>query len=375
MLRYLNAGESHGSCLVAILEGMVSSLKLDTKFINAELTRRQKGYGRGGRMKIEKDKAEILTGIKSGKTIASPITVLIKNKDTSISKLPAISNPRPGHADLAGALKYGTYDIREILERSSARETATRVAIGAICKIFLSEFKIDIVSHTRRIGRIYAETENLSFNVIKDLSLNSSLGCADKRIEKLMKKEIDKAKDEKDSLGGMFEVIAVNVPPGLGSHVEWDRKLDGRLAFSLMSIQAIKGVEIGLGFGYRNKRGSQVHDEIICFNKKKLFCRNTNNAGGIEGGITNGEPVVARCAMKPISTIRKPLKSVNVKSKKSVQAAVERADICAVPSAGVVAEACMAFELAKALLEKFGGDSLHETKCNYDCYIDRLKKY
>lgn len=374
MLRYLTAGESHGNCLVAILEGMVSALKVDGRFINQELLRRQKGYGRGGRMKIEKDKAEFLTGIKGGRTLGSPITVLIKNKDASLSKLPAISNPRPGHADLAGALKYGTHDIREILERSSARETASRVAIGALCKLFLKEFKIDIISHTRRIGRVYAETEELSFDTIKELSLRSSLSCADKKAERLMKKEIDRVREERDSIGGVFEVMAVNVPPGLGSHVEYDRKIDAALASSLMSIQAIKGVEIGLGFGYRNKRGSQVHDQIL-YSKRKLFYRNTNNAGGIEGGITNGESVVARCVMKPISTIPKPLKSVNVKSKKATVAAVERADVCAVPSAGVVGEACMAFELAKAMLEKFGGDNLAETRCNYDCYMQRLRSF
>jgi len=353
---------------------MVSGVKADTKFINSELIRRQKGYGRGGRMKIERDKVELLTGIKGQRTMGSPITFLIKNKDASLSKLGSVGNPRPGHADLAGGLKYDIHDLREILERSSARETASRVAVGAFCKLFLKEFMIDIISHTRSIGRIYADTEELSFGAIKDRSLGSILSCADKKAERLMKKEIDRVKEEKDSIGGIFEIIAVNVPPGLGSHVEYDRKIDAALASSLMSIQAIKGVEVGLGFGYRNKRGSQVHDEIR-YSRKKLFYRPTNNAGGIEGGITNGEAVVARCVMKPIATIRKPLKSVNIKSKKVTLAAVERADTCAVPSAGVVGEACMAFELARAILEKFGGDSLEETKCNYSCYMDRLKRF
>ena len=374
MLRYLTAGESHGSSLVAILDGMVSGLRLNTKFINDELKRRQKGYGRGGRMKIENDKAELLTGTRSNATIGAPITVLIKNKDSSLSRLPAISNPRPGHADLAGALKFDTHDIRDILERSSARETASRVAIGAICKMFVKEFGIGIISHTRRIGRILAETEELSFDTIKERALASNLSCADKKAERLMKKEIDKVIEEKDSIGGVCEVIAANVPPGLGSHTQYDRKIDARLALSLMSIQAIKGVEVGLGFGYRNKRGSQVHDQIF-YSKSKLFYRDTNNAGGIEGGITNGEPVVVRCVMKPISTIPKPLKSVNINSKKSMLATVQRADACAVPAAGVVAESCVAFEIANAILEKFGGDSLGETRCNYDCYRKRLKQF
>jgi len=374
MLRYLTSGESHGTSLVGILEGMVSALKMDMKFINNELARRQKGYGRGARMKIEKDTAEILTGVKGGKPIGSPITILVKNKDASINELPVVRCPRPGHADLAGALKYGTYDMREILERSSARETVVRVAIGSACKLFLKEFGIDIISHTRRIGKAYAETEGLSFSAIKQLSLKSSLSCADKNAEEQMIKEIDKARDDKDSLGGMFEVIAVNAPAGLGSHVEYDRKLDARLAMSLMSIQAIKGFEVGLGFGYRNKRGSEVHDEIY-YSKEKFFYRKTNNAGGIEGGITNGEPIVLRCVMKPISTLMKPLKSVDVKTKKEALATVERADICAVPSAGVVAESAVAFELARAMLEKFGGDSLAETKCSYGCYVNKLKKY
>jgi len=325
-------------------------------------------------MKIEKDKAELLTGIRSNTTIGAPVTVLIKNKDSSLSRLPSISNPRPGHADLAGALKFDTHDIRDILERSSARETASRVAIGAICKMFLNEFGIGIISHTRRIGRILAETEELSFDAIKERALASSLSCADKKAERLMKKEIDKVIEEKDSIGGVCEVIVVNVPPGLGSHTQYDRKIDARLALSLMSIQAIKGVEVGLGFGYRNKRGSQVHDQIL-YSKKKLFYRDTNNAGGIEGGMTNGEPVVLRCVMKPISTVPKPLKSVNIKSKRAMPASVQRADACAVPAAGVVAESCVAFEIANAILEKFGGDSLGETRCNYECYRKRLKQF
>lgn len=375
MLRYLTGGESHGECLIGILDGMISGLRIDLRFIDSELLRRQKGYGRGGRMKIERDKAEILTGIRDNKTIGSPVTVMIANKDASISKLPGITNPRPGHADLAGALKYNTYDMRDILERSSARETAVRVAIGAICKLFLKEFRVDIISHTRRIGRVLAETEGIPFQRIKDFSLKSVLGCADRRVEREMIREIDKTAQAKDSLGGIFEIIAVNVPAGLGSHVYYDRKIDSRLAASLMSIQAIKGVEIGLGFGYRNKFGSEVHDEINYREKERAFVRKTNNAGGIEGGITNGQPVVLRCVMKPISTLMKPLWSVDVRTKKRVVAAVERADVCAVPSAGVIGEACVAFELAKAFLEKFGGDSLSETKRNYEGYIEQLKRY
>jgi len=374
MLRYLTAGESHGKGLVAILEGMISGLKLDKKFINAELKRRQKGYGRGARMKIEKDTTKIISGVKNDKTIGSPIALFIENKDASIERLPIVKCPRPGHADLAGVLKYGTYDIREILERSSARGTAIRVAVGSICKLFLKEFKVDIISHTRRVGRIFAETDELSFNAIKERSFASSLSCADKRAERLMKKEIDSAKEEKDSIGGVFEVIAANLPPGLGSHAEYDRRLDAGLAASLMSIQAIKGVEVGLGFGFRNKRGSQVHDEIL-YSRNKLFYGLSNNAGGIEGGMTNGRPLVLRCVMKPIPTLTRPLASVNIKSKKVSPASVERSDTCAVPSAGVIAEACVAFELAKAFLEKFGGDSLAETTRNYKGYLKQLQNY
>jgi chorismate synthase len=353
---------------------MVSDLVINRNFVNAELARRQKGYGRGARMEIEKDKAEILSGVKVTKTLGGPITVLIKNKDTSIDKLPIIRNPRPGHADLAGALKYNTYDMREILERSSARETAARVAVGALCKSLLREFKVEIISHTRRIGRTCADTEELSFYAVQERSLRSKLSCADEKAEKAMRQEIDKAKEEGDSVGGIFEVIAINVPPGLGSHVSYDRKLDGRLARSLMSVQAVKGVEVGLGFGYRNKRGSQVHDEIQ-FLRSRRFHRATNNAGGIEGGISNGEPIVVRGVMKPISTLKKPLSSVDVRTKKTIEATVERADVCAVPAAGVVGEACVAFELANAFLEKFGGDSLPELRRNLEGYLKQIKKY
>lgn len=338
MLKFLTAGESHGRCLVAILEGMPAGLKVSSQNIDVELRRRQSGYGRGMRMKIEQDKAEILSGVRKGLTIGSPIAVLIENKDKRIDELPSVSSPRPGHADLAGAIKYGFKDIRDVLERSSARETAARVAVGAICKIFLEEFKVSISSRVLIIGG--AEQESA------------------------MKRKIDEAAKRKDTVGGVFEVIAKNLPVGLGSYVHYDRRLDGRLALGLMSIPGIKAVEFGLGFGYSLKFGSQVHDAIY-YTKQKGFFRKTNNAGGIEGGITNGEPIVIRCCMKPISTLGEPLDSVDIITKRSTKAAVERADICAVEAAAVIGEAVVAFELTNVFVEKFGGDTLREIKRNY----------
>ncbi|MBU4376966.1 MAG: chorismate synthase [Candidatus Omnitrophica bacterium] len=373
MLRYLTAGESHGKALLAILEGMPSGLKIPADFINNELKKRQSGYGRGERMKIEADKAEILSGLRNGETIGSPISLLIKNADARIDELPKIHSPRPGHADLAGAMKYGRRDMRDILERSSARETAARVALGAVCKIFLSEFDIDIFSHVIHIGGIDAHTSGQTLAEVKNTASGSILRCADKAAEKLMCEEIDKASSAGDTLGGIFEVVITGQPPGLGSHVQWDRKLDGRLAMGVMSIQAIKGVEIGAGFSLAKRMGSKSHDEIIY--KDGRFRRSTNNAGGIEGGITNGEPVVIRAAMKPISTLKNPLKSVDIITKEVTSAALERSDICAVPSASVVAEGVCAFEIAGAFLEKFGSDALGEITKNYQNYIKMLEKF
>lgn len=358
MLRYLTAGESHGKALTAILEGMVAGLKVDTKIIDRELTRRQKGYGRGERMKIETDNVEIISGLRKGVTLGSPIAILIENKDFKINELGKVSCPRPGHADFAGAIKYGTDDARDILERASARETAARTAIGALCKIFLSECGIEVFSCTKSIGRITADSSKLSYDDMKRACLESDLNCSDKNAENLMKREIDKAKSSGDTLGGIFEIVAVNLPVGLGSCMHYDRKLNGRLAAELCSIQAIKGVEFGAGFEGSKLFGSQFHDAIILNGNKTA--RKTNNAGGIEGGMSNGEDLVIRCAMKPIATLLNPIDSIDMKTKSLKKADVERSDICAVASAGVVAENVVAFVLAQAVLEKYGSDSMAE---------------
>jgi chorismate synthase len=345
MLRFLTAGESHGKALVAILEGMVSGLRLDKKKIDLELARRQGGFGRGGRMKIEKDRVTILSGIKSGVTLGSPIAFLIENKDYKIEELPPVRCPRPGHADLAGVIKYGFSDIRNVLERASARETAARVTVGAACKIVLDEFNIKIKSNVLEVG---GEADPVK-----------------------IRRKIEEAKRNQDTLGGVFEVMAAGLPIGLGSYVHYDRRLDYRLAGSLMSIPAIKEVEIGLGAGYACKFGSEVHDAIF-YEKGKGYFRKTNNAGGLEGGVTNGEPLIIRACMKPISTLGNPLASVNIATKKPAKAAVERYDTCAVEAAGVIAEGVVAFELAGAFLEKFGGDSLAEIKQNFNNYIKKV---
>ena len=370
MLRYLTAGESHGKALTAILEGMPSGLKVDSKTIDKELKQRQAGYGRGGRMKIESDKVKILSGIRKSSTIGSPIAIMIENKDFSINKLPIITCPRPGHADLAGLLKYDTQDARNILERASARETAARVAIGALCKIFLSKFDIEIFSHTKYICNVNAKTKHLSFGEIKKLSKGSSLNCADKRAESLMEKIIERAKQNGDTVGGGFEIVALNLPVGLGSCMHYDRKLNARLASEIMSIQAIKGLEFGAGFEGARLPGSQFHDAIY-LKGKKIF-RKKNNAGGIEGGMSNGEPLCITCAMKPISTLAKPLDSVDIKRKVAKKATVERSDICALPAASCVAENVTAFVIAQAMLEKFGGDSMSEISRNYNSYLKNL---
>ena len=375
MLRYLSAGESHGKCLSAIIEGLPSSLKLEEAFINNELKRRLAGYGRGPRSKgIENDKVEFLSGIRNGLTLGSPLTLKINNNDSSIDKLTAISKPRPGHADLPGALKYNQEDIRNILERASARETAARTAVGAVAKIFLSHFQVIIASHVIALGGVDAHTKGLKLNDIIEKAENSDLRCADKAAEKLMKEEISKIEKEGDTLGGIFEVIIGGVCPGIGSFVHYDRKLDAILTSALMSIQAIKGVEVGLGFEVAKKAGSQVHDEIS-YDKKKGFFRKTNNAGGVEGGMSNGEPIIMRCAMKPIPTLRKALESVDIKSKEKFKAQVERSDITAVPAAAVVAEAVVAFELAKLFIEKFGGDSMGEIERNYKAYLQQIEGF
>ena len=338
MLRFMSAGESHGECMVGILEGLPAGLNIDVGFINKELIRRQLGYGRGGRMNIEKDTVRILSGIKGKKTLGSPVAFSIKNKDFKINVLPQVSEPRPGHADLPGALKYGFSDMRCVLERASARETVVRVAAGSICKIMLREFGISIKSTRISVGG------QTSFKKIKE--------------------KIDMARKQGDSLGGVFEVQAANVPVGLGSYVHYDRRLDARLAAALMSIPAIKAVEFGAGFASASKLGSEVHDPIL-YSKGKGFYRLSNNAGGLEGGMSNGEIIVARCAMKPIATLGNPLPSVDIKTKKKVKASVQRSDISAVEAAGVIAESMMAIVITDAFLERFGADDLKKIKKHY----------
>lgn len=384
MLRFLTAGESHGELLMGIIEGVPAGLLIRITDIDRELSRRQAGYGRGNRMKIEKDSVKIYTGVRWGKTLGSPIGLMIRNRDWEnwrdkmspdpmfLNSADPVTRPRPGHADLAGALKYSMHDIRNILERSSARETAMRVAVGAVSKRLLEEFGIDIVSHVLSIDGVFAKVPEVAAPDLKKRVEASELRCSDADAEKKMMRRIDEAKSAGDSLGGVFELIITGAPAGLGSHSHWDRKLDGRLAAAIMSIQAVKGVEIGAGFGAANRPGSMVHDEIF-WNRKQGFYRKTNMAGGIEGGISNGEAITLRAAMKPLPTLMKPLRSVDLATKKPFKASVERSDVCAVPAAGVVAESAAAFEIASALIEKFGGDSIDEMKRNYNSYLKHLK--
>ncbi len=375
MLRYLTAGESHGICLTAVLEGMPAGLPLSPAFIDQELKRRQLGYGRGARMtSVETDRVQILSGLRGGKTLGSPISLQVPNKDASIDKLPVVTRPRPGHADLSGALKYAQEDVRNILERASARETAARVAVGAVAKRFLEEFGVEVFSHVVRMGGVQANTEKLAHAEIRKKAEVSPLRCADPKAEAKMIALVDKAKAAGDTLGGAIEVVVLNLPVGLGSHVQWDRKLDARLAAGLMSIQAIKAVEIGVGTKVSDLFGSELHDQIF-YTKQKGFHRKTCRAGGIEGGMTIGGPVVVRIHMKPLSTLRKPMMSVDLKTKKPFVATVERSDVSAVPAAGVVGEAVAAFELANAFLEKFGGDSLPEVKRNYRGFLGQVASF
>ena len=397
-MRYLTAGESHGRAISGILEGMPANLEIDKTEINRQLARRQGGYGRGGRMKIENDQIDILSGIRGGKTLGTPISFQIENddwpnweevlapfgdngydqeeikiqKENKIKTVkPKVTKPRPGHADLAGALKYNQADLRNILERASARETAMRVTVGAFGRILLKEFGIDVTSHVQRIGSVAVKEQEFSFAEIREKSSQSEVRCVDQAVTEEMIAEIDDCKAEGNSLGGVFEVRTTKLPAGLGSHVHWDRKLDGKLAQALMSIQAIKGVEVGLGFEAAARRGSEVHDEI---DYDDSFYRLTNNAGGMEGGMTNGEPLVIKAAMKPIPTLYQPLSSVDLATKEKFKASVERSDVTAVPAASIVGENVVAFELAKAFLDKFGGDSLAEIKANYNNYLKMLEQ-
>jgi chorismate synthase len=384
-LRFLTAGESHGEALTAVIDGLPAGLALTEEDINADLARRQRGYGRGGRMKIERDQAHISAGVRWGLTLGSPLTLTIRNRDwenwqqtMSVGPPPAgaapkmVTRPRPGHADLAGAMKYGHRDIRN--ERSSARETTARVAVAGVAKRLLGEFGITILSHVTEIGGIRIGPLEVPWDEVRRRAEASEVRCADPAAETAMIEAIDRAKAAGDTLGGVFEVVALGCPVGLGSYVQWDRKLDGQLARAFCSIHAIKGAEIGLGFEAARRPGSQVHDEIL-FDKEEGFHRGSNSAGGLEGGVTNGQPVVVRAAMKPISTLRKPLRSVDLDTREAVEAVVERSDVCAVPAAGVVGEAMMAIVLAEAFLEKFGGDSIDEIRRNYQGYLDYLKSW
>lgn len=372
MLRYSTAGESHGKGLMTILEGFPSGLSIDIDFINNELASRQQGYGRGGRMKIEKDKADIIAGVHKGKTTGAPIGIFIKNKDFCIDRMPAISKPRPGHADLGGYLKYQSSDIRDILERSSARETASRVAVGAVCKLLLKKIKIEIISHVINIGGITVPQPERTLSKIKTKIRNSKLRCTDKACEKKMIEKIKEAMQCGDTLGGIFEVIAFGSPAGLGTCMTYDSRLDAILAMHIMSMPSVKAVSIGEGINAVNYGGSEVHDEIF-YNKKQGYFRNTNNAGGIEGGMSNGSAIIIQGYMKPIPTLSSPLLSVDVKTKKPFRAAVERHDTCAVAPGGIVAEAVTAFALTQVSLRKFGSDSVKELIQNHANYMKLVK--
>ncbi|OGN96660.1 MAG: chorismate synthase [Chloroflexi bacterium RBG_13_51_36] len=384
--RFLTGGESHGKGLVAIVEGMVADLPLEEGYINKELKRRQQGYGRGPRMKIEEDRAEIVAGVRYGRTMGSPIALFITNRDwqnwrEELSVAPVekevepVTCPRPGHADLAGVTKYGLKDIRVIIERASARETAARVAVGGIARRFLEELGTTIHSHTVAIGPHHWKQSRVSPINWQQVE-TSPVRCTNAKLGRVMMAAIDEAKADGDTLGGVFEVIATGIPVGLGSHVNWDRRLDGRIARAMMSINAVKGVEIGAGFALAGLKGSQAHDVIEPNLRRKTeelpWRHITNRAGGIEGGISNGEDITVRGAVKPIATLATPLRSIDLGSGKAAKAHYERSDICVVPAAGVIAEAMLAIVLADACLEKFGGDNLKETLTNYRNYLGDL---
>lgn len=410
--KFTTAGESHGPALVTIIEGVPAGLPIDKSSINRELWRRQQGYGRGGRMKIENDEVQILSGVRHGKALGSPIALMIENKDfvhwqevmsaESLDKAPpnprTVTRPRPGHADLAGGQKYQTRDLRDILERASARETAARVAAGAVAKQLLEHYGVEIKSHVTKLGAVPDSPISATWMQIAAIPEDSLLNCADKKAEAAMIAHIDETKANGDTLGGIFEVVAKNVPVGLGSHTSWAEKLDGRIARAIMSIHAVKAVEIGTGVANAGLPGSEVHDEIYFEPQKRgdledretiseseirdqqsairnIFVRRTNRAGGLEGGITNGEELRVRGYMKPISTLRKPLHSVDINTKESSLAAFERSDITAVPAAGVIGEAMLAIVLANSMREKFGGDSLDEMNQNFNSYVSSLSDF
>jgi len=371
MLRFLTAGESHGRALTAVIEGLPAGLSLSEDDINTHMLRRQLGYGRSVRMKLEPDRAEIVSGLMGGETIGGPVALRIENRDVRTGE-PELTRPRPGHADLAGAMKYGFRDVRRALERASARETAARVAVGAVCRKLLAEFDVRVFSHVVEIGGVAISLRPERWEDIPAVAEESELRCVDHVAEARMREAIERAKKEGDTLGGVFEVVALRVPPGLGSYVHWDRKLDGRLAQAVMSIHAVKGVEVGQGFEIARTPGSRAHDEIQ-YGRERGFYRETNRSGGTEGGVTTGEPLVIRGAMKPLSTLMSPLRSVDITTKEPVKGAVVRSDVCAVPSAGVVGEAMVAVVLADAFLEKFGSDSMADIRAAYDVYRRRLR--
>ncbi|HZE62835.1 MAG TPA: chorismate synthase [Pyrinomonadaceae bacterium] len=389
MFRFTTAGESHGRALVAIVEGLPAGMPVDMAAINHELKRRQWGYGRGGRMKIEQDEVEILSGVRHGLTLGSPVALLIENKDwanwtdvmtaepreAAPKKSRELKRPRPGHADLAGGQKFAARDLRNVLERASARETAARVACGTLAKQLLAAFGIEILSHVVQLGGIPEQPLQLTWDEIAAIPEDAPLRCFDSRVQQLMIELIDKKRESGDTLGGIFEVAARGIVPGLGSHTAWDLKLDGRLAQAVMSIPAVKAVAIGAGSEASALPGSEVHDEIAYNNETKEFIRETNRAGGLEGGITNGEELRIRGHMKPLSTLRRPLRSIDIDTKQEELAGFERSDITAVPAAGVIGEAMVALTLAGALREKFGGDNLGEMKRNYDGYREQLRGY
>ena len=390
MFRFVTAGESHGQALITWISGLPAGVPIDFEFIQNELNRRQLGYGRGGRQKIEKDRVEALAGIRHGQTIGAPITMRIENRDWAnwekalpVEDLPGeqgskrpLTAPRPGHADLAGSMKFNFHDARYILERASARETAARVAAGAIAKLLLRQFECTVLSHVIAVGKARLERA-ASWNEIQTIcaNLDSPLRCVDPITEAHMKGEVDQVHRAGNTVGGIFEVVAHNVIAGLGSHAQWDEKLDARLAQAVMSIQAVKGVEIGAGIAAATSYGSEVMDEIGYDTLDKRFTRGSNRAGGLEGGITNGEDVVVRGYLKPISTLRSPLSTADMVTKQPITAAYERSDVCVVPAGGVAGEAMVSFVLAQAFIEKFGGDSLGETRRNFDGYVKQLKEF
>lgn len=374
MLRFLTAGESHGKAVTAILEGIPANLGISSSEIQADLEKRRSGSGRGGRGLIENDSVEILSGVRHGQTIGSPLTLQIINRDYDNwqnRETHEVSNPRPGHADLAGYLKYGFSDVRDVLERASARETVARVAVGAVCRRLLKEFGLEIASHTLAIGPVQLSRKNYSFEeVLRVFETDPDTRCLDRQTTQKMKEIILKAVKEKNTLGGVVEILVKNVPPGLGSYVHYDRKLDGLLAGTLMSIPSVKAVEIGSGITISSRYGSEVHDEIGLKNGK--INRTTNRAGGLEGGVTNGEMLVLHVFHKPISTLGNPKKTVDLKMKKETRALIERSDICVVPRAGVISEAMVCFILAQAMLEKFGSDNMSDIKINFRNYMQRI---